>query len=34
MIASCQSNLTTGRIAIAHGRFSGIHQVAPVYTPA
>jgi len=28
-----QSNLTIGRIATAHGRFSGIRQVAPVCTP-
>jgi len=27
-----QSNLTTGRIAAAHGRFNGIRQVAPVCT--
>jgi len=30
---SGQSNLTTGCIATAHERFSGIHQVAPVCTP-
>jgi len=29
---SGQSNLTTGRIAAAHGRFNGIRQVAPVCT--
>jgi len=29
-----QSNLVTGRIAAAHGRFSGIRQVAPVCTLA
>ena len=28
-----QNNLTTGRIAAAYGRFSGIRQVAPVCTP-
>ena len=28
-----QSNLTTGRRAIAHGRFSGIRQMASVCTP-
>jgi len=28
-----QSNLTTGRIAAAHGRFNSIGQVAPVRTP-
>jgi len=33
MIGSGQSNLTTGRIAAAHGRFSGIRQMAPVCTP-
>jgi len=30
---SGQSNLTTGRIASANVRSSGIHQVAPVRTP-
>jgi len=30
---SGQSNLTTGRIADAHGRFNGIRQVAPLCTP-
>ena len=29
---SGQSNLTTGRIAAAHGRFNGIRQVAPACT--
>jgi len=29
-----QSNLTTGRIVAAHGRFSGIRQVARVCTPS
>jgi len=33
IITSGQSDLTTGRIAAAHGRFSGIGQVAPVCTP-
>ena len=33
MITSGQSNLTTGRIAAARGRFSGIRQVTPVCTP-
>jgi len=28
-----QSNLTTGRIAAAHGWFNGIRQVAPVSSP-
>ena len=32
-IASGYSNLTTGRIAAAHGRFNGIRQVAQVCTP-
>ena len=32
-ITSGQSNLTTGRIAAAHGRFSGIRKVATVCTP-
>jgi len=27
-----QSNLTTGRIAAAHGRCNRIHQVAPMFT--
>jgi len=31
-LTSGQSNLTTGRIAAAHGRFSWICQVAPVLT--
>ena len=31
---SGQSNLTTGRVAAAHGRFDGIRQVAPVCTPS
>jgi len=31
MITSGQSNLTTGRIAAAHGRFVGIRQVALVW---
>ena len=31
-ITSGHSNLTTGRIAAAHGRFSGIRQVTPVCT--
>jgi len=30
ILAGGQSNLTTGRIATAHGWFSGIRQVAPV----
>jgi len=30
---SGQSNLTTGRIAAAHGRFNGVHQVARLCTP-
>ena len=30
--ASGQSNLTTGRIVAAHGRFNGIRQVVPVCT--
>jgi len=30
LITGSQSNLTTGRIAAAHGRFNGILQVAPV----
>ena len=30
---SGQSNLTSGRIAAAHGRFSRILQVAPMCTP-
>jgi len=30
---SGQSNLTTGRIAAAHGQFSSIGQVAPMCTP-
>jgi len=30
---SGQSNLTTGRIASAHGRFTNIGQMAPVCTP-
>jgi len=33
IITSGQSNLTTGRIAAAHGRFNGIRQVAPVCIP-
>jgi len=33
IITSGQSNLITGRIAAAHGRFSGIRQVAPVRNP-
>ena len=32
IITSGQSNLTTGRIATAHGRFNGIHHVAPLCT--
>jgi len=32
LITSGQSNLTTGHIAIAHGRFHGICQMAPVFT--
>ena len=32
VMTSAQSNLTTGRIAAGHGRFSGIHQVTPMYT--
>ena len=28
-----QSNLTQGRIAVAHGQFSRIRQVAPMCTP-
>jgi len=30
---TCQSNFTKGRIAAAHGRFSHIRQVAPMFTP-
>jgi len=33
VITSGQSNLTTGCIAAARGRFNGIHQVASVCTP-
>ena len=33
LITSGQSNLTQGRIAAAHGRFSRILQVAPLCTP-
>ena len=33
IVTSDQSNLTTGSIAAAHGRFIGIPQVAPVCTP-
>ena len=33
-LTSDQTNLTTGRIAAALGRFSGIHQVAPACTPS
>ena len=33
LITSGQSNLTQGRIAAAHGRFSRILQVAPMCTP-
>jgi len=29
-VTSGQSNLTKGRIPAAHGRFSGIRQMAPV----
>jgi len=32
IITSGQSNLTTGRITAAHGRFNGIRQVAAVCT--
>jgi len=32
-VTSGQSNLTTGCIAVAHGRFNGIRQVAPMCTP-
>jgi len=32
IITSGQSDLTTGRIAAAHGQFNGIQQVAPVCT--
>jgi len=32
VMTSGQSNLTTGRIAAGHGRFTGIHQVTPMYT--
>jgi len=32
-ITSGQSNLTVGRVVAAHGRFTGIRQVAPVCTP-
>jgi len=31
-VDSCQSNLTEGRIAVAHGRFNRIRQVAPMCT--
>ena len=31
MLTSGQSNLTQGRIAVAHGRFNRIRQVAPVH---
>jgi len=33
VITSDQSNLTTGRIAAAHGRFNGIRQIAAACTP-
>jgi len=33
VIISGQSNVTKGRIATAYGRFNGIRQMAPVYTP-
>ena len=33
VIKTGQSNLTTGHIAATHGRFNGIHQMAPVCTP-
>jgi len=32
IIASGESNLATGRVAAAHGRFNDISQVAPVCT--
>jgi len=32
IIISGQNNLTTGRIAVAYGRFNGIQQVAPACT--
>jgi len=33
VITSNQSNLASGRIAAAHGRFRRIRQMAPMYTP-
>ena len=33
-VTAGQSNLTTGRIAAAHGRFSRVRQVAPMCTPS
>jgi len=33
MVTSGQSNLTKGRIAATHGRFSRIHQVARMCPP-
>jgi len=33
IVTSGQSNLTKGRIAAAHGRFSCIHQVSLMCTP-
>jgi len=33
LITSGQSNFTLGRIAVAHGRFSRIRQMAPMCTP-
>jgi len=32
LLTSGHSNLTTGHVAAAHGRFSGIRQVAPMCT--
>jgi len=34
IISSDQSNLTTGRIAVAYGWFNGIRQVTPARTPS
>jgi len=33
-LKSGESNLTQGHIAVTHGRFNHIRQVAPVYTPS
>jgi len=33
IVANSESNLTTGRIADAHGRFNGIRKVPSVFTP-